>query len=429
MNAEVIAIVDGTLIDGTGANPISDVAVIVEDNRITAVGRRKSLPIQKNARILNAKGRTILPGLIDMHQHWPHEWDKALFPQNGITSMRFAGWMQAPIFQLIDRIQRGELVGPRIFSVGPIMDRPPTARPESALVVNTLEEARREAERLIREEHVDALFAARRINGPFLKVILEVAHAHGKPVTGQVYELSGRQAAEMGIDGLENTARIPESSIFDHQTLHNYRSVSHRLAMLGRLWATAPADTMQDVLGAMAEHGVEWAPGLVSFEHWAGFLDNSLEADPDYQEAPADLKQVYWEQKANLSREWTEDTLTDWARGLERAKYWIGYYHKIGGAIVTGTDTPLGAITYHWELRHLREAGLSPMEIIVAATSKSAHALRQPSLGIIASEKLADIIVVEGDPLKDLDTLRHPVHVLVNGRPEVVDGHVREVVQ
>lgn len=235
MGGETIAIVGGQLIDGTGAGPVPDVTIIIKGNHITSVGARVSTPVPEGARLLDAKGRTVLPGLIDMHQHPVHEWDKALFPKNGITSCRFAGGKQSLILKLRDRIRAGELVGPRIFSVGPTMDSPPTARPQSALVVNSPDEARREAKRLIEEEHVDALFAARRINADFLRAMLEVAHSYGKPVTGQVFELSGRQAAEIGIDGLDNTSRIPESLVLDHQTQHGYRSASHRSAMMGRL--------------------------------------------------------------------------------------------------------------------------------------------------------------------------------------------------
>ena len=136
-------------------------------------------------------------------------------------------------------------------------------------------------------------------------------------MTGQVYALSGRQAAELGIDGLENTSRIPESPVFDNATLHGYRSVSHRLGMLGRLWATAPDGTMQEILGVMAEHGVEWAPCLVSFEHWAGSLDDDMRADADYQRAPSSLQQEFWDFEAELSKDYTDETRADWARGLD----------------------------------------------------------------------------------------------------------------
>jgi imidazolonepropionase-like amidohydrolase len=422
MGADGVAIVGGLLLDGTGADPLPDATVVVVGNRITAVGPRATTAIPPDAQVLDAAGRTILPGLVDVHQHSLHEWDQAQFPQVGVTAIRFAGNQQSDVLALRDRVRAGELLGPRIFSVGPTIDAPPTARPQSALVVRDPDEARREARRLIEHEQVDALFAARRIDADLLRALLETAHAHGKPVTGQVYALSGRQAAELGIDGLENTSRIPESPVFDDAALHGYRSVSHRLGMLGRLWATAPESTMQEILGVMAEHAVEWAPCLVSFEHWAGFLDDYMHSDADYQRAPAGLQQEFWDFEAELSRDYTDETRADWARGLERLKHWIGYYHSVGGTVVTGTDTYLGPITYHRELRHLREAGLSLAEIVVAATSRGAHALRQPDLGTLALGKLADVIVVAGNPLQHLDALRYPVHVLVDGRAVVVEG-------
>ena len=127
MGADTIAIVGGTLIDGTGAKPIPDTAVIVRGAHVSFVGSRIGTLIPENAIVLDAKDRTVLPGLIDLHQHTLNEWDKALFPQRGITSIRFAGGKQASILKLRDRIRCGELIGPRIFPLVRRMDSPPTA--------------------------------------------------------------------------------------------------------------------------------------------------------------------------------------------------------------------------------------------------------------------------------------------------------------
>src|SRR5206468_626953 len=91
MRAERLTIVGGTLLDGTGANPLPDATVLVDGNRIAAVGARAQVAIPPDARVLDAGGCAILPGLIDVHQHSVHEWDQARFPQNGITTIRFAG--------------------------------------------------------------------------------------------------------------------------------------------------------------------------------------------------------------------------------------------------------------------------------------------------------------------------------------------------
>lgn len=117
MSSDVMAIVGGTLIDGTGADPVRDTTVIVRDAHICAVGSRASSPLPENATVLEARSRTVLPGPDRLAPACFNEWDKALFPQRGITSVRFAGGKQALILQLRDRVQRGELVGPRIFSV------------------------------------------------------------------------------------------------------------------------------------------------------------------------------------------------------------------------------------------------------------------------------------------------------------------------
>src|SRR5205814_599668 len=103
MAASATALVGGTLLDGRGGPPQPDVTVLVEGNHIAAVGPRSTTSIPAGARQLEASGCTILPGLIDLHQHVLDDWDKALFPQRGITSIRFAGGQQSAILGLRDR--------------------------------------------------------------------------------------------------------------------------------------------------------------------------------------------------------------------------------------------------------------------------------------------------------------------------------------
>jgi Amidohydrolase family len=418
----IIAITGATLLDTSRRRVVPDTTVIVEGARVTFVGNRAIALLPPGTETIDATGKTLVPGLIDLHQHWPHEWDKSLCPERGITSVRFAGNDEQQIRRLRGRVERGEISGPRMFSVGPLLDQPPTARPDITVIVNNPEEARRAAKRLIVEEHVDALFVARRVDAACLRAIIETAHEHGRPVTGQVYRVSGRQAAEAGIDGLENTSRIPESPALDEEVLHGYRSVSHRLAMLARLWSTAPASLMAEILGTMASRHVEWAPAIVSFEQWTGALDDDVLQDDVYQGAPMDLKQAYRAHQQSITSDWSIDDRATWERAIEQIIAWVGYYHRIGGPVVVGTDTPFGAIAYHRELKHLRSAGLSSWDVIAAATVASARALRCADIGEIMPGKVADILVVDGDPLEDLGVLRRPTHVWVNGEHVVRNG-------
>lgn len=418
----VIAIVGATVLDVARRRSLPDTTVVVAGSRVSSVGDRATVVVPPDAETIEASGKTLVPGLIDLHQHWPHEWDKSLFPAFGITSIRFAGNDEGEVRRLRGRVERGEVSGPRMFSVGPLIDQPPTARPEITAVVHGPEEARQVAERLIVEEHVDALFVARRVDSDCLRAIVETAHAHGRPVTGQVYQVSGREAAEAGIDGLENTSRIPESLELDEQVLHRYRSVSHRLAILARLWSTAPASLMAEILGTMASRQVAWAPGIVSFEQWTGALDDEVLRDDAYEGAPLDLQQAYRAHQESITADWSADDRAAWRPAIERIIASVGDYHRMGGPVVVGTDTPFGAIAYHRELQHMRAAGLSPWDVIEAATVRGARALRCADLGESMPGKLADLIVVDGDPLKDVAALRRPTHVWVNGRQLIRNG-------
>ncbi|MGH2491993.1 MAG: amidohydrolase family protein, partial [Candidatus Limnocylindria bacterium] len=133
------------VIDGTGAPPIEGARVIVRDDRIAAVGPAAQTPAPSDAERIDASGRTVVPGLIDVHVHDPSPSNMALYVKNGVTAIRFLGGRQRDHLALRDRIERGETVGPRVFSVGPGVDATPHAWPGSAAADSPIE-----ARRLVR---------------------------------------------------------------------------------------------------------------------------------------------------------------------------------------------------------------------------------------------------------------------------------------
>jgi hypothetical protein len=233
--------------------------VVIQGERIASVGQG---PPPGDARVVDVAGLTVLPGLIELHTHPPTAPAMALFVRQGITSVRFAGTPLGAAAGLRGRVVSGELPGPRIFSCGPILDEAPAAWAETSIELDGPGAAPGVVAHVVDAE-ADALIVAQRMRPATLAAVVEAAHERGVPVTGQNWTTSVREAVEAGIDGIENTARLPEHPDRGPEWVEAYRSIGHRLARLVELWRAAPQGRIDEVVALMAERGVDWAPG-----HW-----------------------------------------------------------------------------------------------------------------------------------------------------------------
>jgi Amidohydrolase family len=413
-----IALVGGRILDGP---ELRATTALIEDERIRRVDGGAP---PAGARRLDVTGLTVVPGLIDVHTHPTSPAAMAVYVRAGVTSVRFAGTPLGAAAELRRRVTSGALPGPRIFSCGPILDEPPGAWPESTRHVSGPDEARQVARHSIDAE-ADALLVAQRIRPATLAAIAEAAREQGVPLTGQTWTASVREAVRAGMEGVENTARLPEDPRLDADWVEGYTSVGHRLARLVSLWRTAPQGPIDEVLDLMLERGIDWAPELCSFAHWAGLTDRPITAVPGYEVLSDEDKAAIPRSRARTAEGWTDADRDNTRAAIERIQAALGAYHRRGGPVAVGTDVHPGGLFYHLELRYLAGAGLSNREVIAAATAGGARALRRSAdLGAIEPGKLADLIVVDGDPLHDLDALARVRHTLVNGRPVVEHGRL-----
>ena len=404
------------IIDGTGAPAIADGRVVIDGARITASGSKQMVPLPAGAEIIDGTGRSVLPGLVDVHVHDPSDDNMTRYVRCGVTAIRFAGGPQKTHLDLRARIERGEVAGPRVFSCGHMLDATPHTWP-GAYAVDSPAEARRVVRRAIVEEKVDAILATHRVTPATLAAVVETAHEHGTPVTGQIWHASARDAAAVGMDGLENTSRIPEHPDFEGERLFGRMSVSGRIGTLGHMWARAERSRLDEIAGLLAERGVALAPELVSFEAWAGIGADEVRADPEW---PADAQDPavvgYARHCSYISSEWKPEDFAAQARGIERFKEFCRSYVRSGGPLVSGTDLGFGGILLHREIRHFVDAGLTPLEAIRAATRQAASALGRDDLGQISAGRTADLILVAGDPSTDIRALRGVERTIVGGR-------------
>jgi imidazolonepropionase-like amidohydrolase len=381
--AEVLAIRGVTLLDGTGRPSVPGASVVWRDGRILAAGR---ISIPSGARVLTAApGTTLLPGFIDMHVHSTVQ--PGLMPYflaNGVTSVRDLGCAEEKLPELTryrSESPSGKQTGPRLFLAGPPLDGFPRAA--SWFPGPGARDAATAAAAVgqLAERGVDVIKLYRRLSLPAARAAVAEAHRRGLPVTWD-YQWSYRYAAaavESGVDGLEHVFYSERASLDEYQDLAE--KIGAR-----KLW---------------------FDPTLVAFRP----PDESVTADPDFRYLPASLTR-FWRRLF-----WPMETESEFTT----MKAFVRRVHRQGARLLVGTDSPVKysapGYAFHHEMLLLAECGLTPAEVLNAATAGAARALRrEKELGTIEPGKLADMVLVQGNPLKNLACTRNVRWVVMNGR-------------
>jgi cytosine/adenosine deaminase-related metal-dependent hydrolase len=412
------------LIDGSGAPVIENSMVVLEGSRISYAGPKTDRFKDQPAQYWPLRGKTIVPGLIEAHTHAAFDADMRAYVKNGVTTIRFAGLNQATVEGLRERINRGALIGPRILSCGPMIDQPPPAYPEWSVAVGTPTEAAAAAERLIRVHDLEALILTQRVTAPVMRAVIEVAHAHGRPVVGQTWEVDGKEAAALGIDELHTSSRVYESKMYPRDRLLCYASIADRLALTSRAWASIDWAATQSIMETMVKHGVVYCGMQVITQFQVGDGAAELEADSDFATLfGEEERQAFRDFTRRLQGGWTQEDLDYGRAANEQRMEWMRRFRGLGGVLIAGTDMQFGGIMLHRELRNLEALGMSRLEVITAATGGCARALRLDNeLGMVRDGLRADLVVLRRDPINDLGALRDIECVFKDGTAVWSDG-------
>jgi imidazolonepropionase-like amidohydrolase len=369
--------------------------------------------LAQNARVVELKDDDyILPGLFDMHAHYNVDvlgkgrvdetnYIPLIYLANGVTSTWPGGeYDPEDMLELRKRIDRGEQTGPRIFSSGPYFG---TARPgwdRNTTAEQVYRDVDYWTERGVRR------FKAKGINAAQLRALIERAHLHGATVSGHLGSglgntVNAKDAVLMGIDGIEH---ILGGDVLD-PNIDAYR---------GYLNLKIPSAEFTDIVDLFRKHNVVYSPTMTAvrrstqkrevFEYW---VDERRFFTPYIQELVA----------ANpRSRPFgLMDSLFDVKMKEIKA------FHEAGGTIVASTDaqavgTHIAGFNLHRELQTFVEAGIPPAAAINTATLNAARALGMDGkLGSIERGKFADLLVVKGDPLKDIRNTRKVQLVMKSG--------------
>lgn len=397
----MLALVNARLIDGTGSEPVEIAAIIIEGERIREVGRGTGY--LQGAQGIDVKGMTVMPGLIDCHLHLggfvtdKPDWQFSFFDilpffvdyfrnfalrrklaiENGVTTIRSAGDNYPHIIKLRDKIQSGKLIGPRIVAPGPIFTAP-GGHPAGTIYKRN---------RYIVEH------ATRQVSDPeTARVEVRKLAEGGVDCIKAIYD---------DIDLMDLTNKLPRLSfdvlkaIVDEAHQQNLRAMVHT----GRL------DEVRDAVDAGAD----------SIEH--GILPGGLaEYNDELVQTMLDKGTYY---VPTLCAPWA--FRATYPEALYKAQKAVKQLHDKGVKIALGTDSGLPSVkigaALHKELELLVEAGLTPIEAIMAGTRNAAENLGKGSdLGTVEEGKLADIIAVSGDPLEQISDTRRIQMVIKSGK-------------
>ncbi len=368
-----IAIMGGSVVDPDGE--VRRANVVLRGDRIAAAGPEVAAP--RGARVIDAGGKFLLPGLWDMHAHFAALTEVGQAPERyvgyGVLATRDMGGFLDKLLALRRDVRNGARVGPELLMAGPTLNGEQFA-PFQRVVKDEAEA--RAAVRELAAAGVDCIKTHRATSREAFFAMLDEARRHDLHVAGHVpLTVSWIEAAEAGMRCMEHAQTLPENEMSDART-----PAADVEAAIGRI----DGERGDAIFAALARTGANFTPTLIAYEE---SIDNRPEIAERRREAYTHIKA------------------------------YAGRAYRAGVTILAGTDV----LERHGEmllveLERLVESGLTPRDAIRAATTNPARLMRRPDLGRIAPGATASFLILDGDPTADVRHLRRLTAVLLRGR-------------
>ena len=402
--APTLAITGATLIDGTGAAPVEDAAVVIHKGRIVAAGPRAKVKIPHGAQIVDAQGKTILPGLWDMHAHFEQvEWGP-IYLAAGVTTVRDCGNELEFITAVRDAIAQGRGLGPRLLLAGVVDGSGPMAIGVER--VDTPEQARLRTNR-----YHAAGFQQMKIYSSVtlenLKAVADEAHHLGMTVTGHVPQgLTAYQTVPAGEDQINHIsyiADIMQPPLPDNATRAERRNAAANLDV--------DSAEAKKALTFLKDHHTVVDPTIALFEL---FTATTAKPPASFEPGINKIPQVLAQQLTDVGPPNENSEVGE--KIFQKSIAIVGALHRSGVPIMAGTDQAVPGHSLHREIELYVQAGFTPMEAIQAATLVPARVLGlEKETGTVEKGKRADLILINGNPLEDIHNTRNVEYVITNG--------------
>ena len=411
----VLVLQGGTLIDGTGRPPVTDAVVIVEGNRIRAVGRRGQLPVPAGATIIQTNGRTILPGLVDMHLHL-REWKIPLYLAYGVTTVgdihNDTQWILAQRALL----KSGVMQGPRLFVSGARVTGPggPKLTNRAGEIVEDPSYVRDVAEarayvRYLHALNVDFVKVDATITDEQLAAVIDEAWKFGMPVLGHLQNIDVAMSY-----GMKEMEHLPP--FFRAELLREGKPLPKTGAQEGAELARAvDVERFAPLIKKMVEQRVivdvalyNWVQPMV----WrtVGPEVGRLANDPGLAFVPSD-ERALWVKDPGQPNE-----------AYPKVASFLKQYAAAGGKLLVSTDgnersNIVPGLGLHIVMQGITSMGVSAMQAIQASTLWPAEALGiDKNYGSVEVGKAADFVILDGDPLADISATRNIRMVIMDGK-------------
>jgi imidazolonepropionase-like amidohydrolase len=403
--SDSIAVVGGTLIDGTGREPVPDSVVVIEKGRIAAAGPRAKVKIPHDATLVDAHGKTVFPGLWDMHAHFEQvEWGP-IYLAAGVTTVRDCGNELEFITAVRDAIKNSKGLGPQLLLAG-IVDG---SAPEAIGVarVDTPEQAKMWVQR-----YHDAGFQQIKIYSSVkldeIKVIAEEAHRVAMTVTGHVPEgLNAFETIEAGQDQINHVQYVLNIM---HAPYPEKMDQGERRKAMANLDLQSPEAAK--AVAFLKSHGTVVDPTLAVYE-----FDTANTAKPTVSFEPG-VARVAVEMRQSLTDVGPPSPTAEIQEKILQKRIEVtGMLHRAGVPIIAGTDQTVPGHSLYREIELYVQAGFTPMEAIQAATIVPARVMGlDKEVGTVEPGKRADLILVDGDPLESIHNIRNVKYVIADGK-------------
>ena len=407
--AAVLAFVDVNVVAMDAPTAVAHQTVVVRDGAIAAMGPIAAVPIPDGAFILRGEGRLyLLPGLADMHIHLFDRDEMLLYLANGVTTVRNMHGIPRHLAWR-DSLQRGELIGPRLFTAGPILDGDPPTR-STNVVVRTVDEARTEVNR-----QIDAGY-------DFIKVYDNLAPAVYAAVTAEARRRGRRVVGHL-------PTPVGLAGVLAAGAQHGVEHAEELLPLFndGRVTGASTGgvfDTVRRVARRFAEAGVCLDPTV-------GVYESALRQSRSWSVESARPEMRFVNPATRRTWGWEEVGRSRSGVAAELARYErtrgfmvnqiVPAFSQAGVRLLAGSDAPIPSLIPGFalldELDLFAAAGLTPYQALQATTTNATECLDAGQrLGSLAVGRVADLLLVDGNPLTGLAVLRKRLGVVIGGR-------------
>jgi imidazolonepropionase-like amidohydrolase len=414
-----VALTHVRVVDGTGAPPLEDQTILIQNGKITGVGPAGQSPAPAGARTVDLSGHTVIPGLIGMHDHTFYTTRgrsvqlqfsaPRLYLGAGVTTIRTTGGT-SPYHEINMKraIDHGAIPGPRIHLTGPYITGPGGSA--TMAQVTTPEDARRIVNYWA-DEGVTWFKAYTDISRAALAAAIDQAHQRGLKFTGHLCSVSFREAVELGIDSLEHGFFTNSDYVPNRERDHCSQEMRTSL-----LQVKMDGPEVQRTIRDMVDHKVAMNSTLAVYE--LSYPDRPPLENRVLEALAPEAREEYLGTRKQTSERAAQSTMPELFR---RAQAFERAFVKAGGLLGAGVDpTGMGgALPGFGDQRNyelLIEAGFTPAETIQIMTLNGARILGvDKQLGSVTVGKVADLVVIRGNPITQPAEIRNVTIVFKDG--------------